>query len=419
MAEFNWHPNEPPPRLEEHTKAKLNVLRRYLSAYFDRLNRSPFPDQFKLDLVDGFCGGGTFTDEDGIVSGSPLIMLEEARAATERLNEGRTKRLHVDCKFYFVDKEKAHIDHLTKVLAERDHNVKDGSIVVRQGTFKEALPGILEEIGSRRPRGGRSLFLLDQTGYRQVELSLVRTILTELPRAEVILTFAADALINYLAETPAIVKAVAPVGLSTSQITDLVRDRNSHVGRAFVQRTLRPHILARTGATYDTPFFIRPERSRRSLWFLHLSKHPTARDVMVQQHWAIHNTFEHDGSGGLDMMGWDALKESDNLTLFSFKEHDEEIMRAELLDSMPRELLALAADVPISIDTMHHMFANRTAARFSDLDDVVLRLMRERELLILRPDGKPRYRSLRRLRPDDRIAFPDAPLLPGISRSRS
>ncbi len=419
MAEFKWHPNEPPPRLEEHTRAKLNVLRRYLSAYIDRLNKSPLPDHFKLDLVDGFCGGGTFTDDAGIVSGSPLIMLEEAKAARARLNEGRTKPLTVDCKFYFVDKEQAHIDHLKGVLAERHHGMDEGSIVVRQGTFQETLPSILEEIGTRRPRAGRSVFLLDQTGFAQVGLSLVETILNTLPRAEVILTFAADALINYLADTPAIVKAVAPLELSTEQITDLVRDRNSHVGRAFVQRTLRPHILARTGATYDTPFFIRPERSRRSLWFLHLSKHPTARDVMVQQHWAIHNTFEHDGSGGLDMMGWDALEESDNLNLFSFKEHDEKTMRAELLNSMPRELLALAADVPITIETMHHMFANRTAARFSDLDDVVLRLMRERELLIIRPDGKPRYRSLRRLRLGDRIAFPDAPLLPGISRSRS
>lgn len=419
MAEFNWHPNEPPPRLEEHTKAKLNVLRRYLSAYFDRLNSSPFPDHFKLDLVDGFCGGGTFTDEAGIVSGSPLIMLEEARAARERLNERRTKQLHVDCKFYFVDKEQAHIDHLTRVLAERDHNINDGSIVVRQGTFKEALPGILESIGSRRPRTGRSVFLLDQTGFAQVELNLVETILTALPWAEVILTFAADALINHLAATPAIIKAVAPLDLSTEQIIDLVRDRDSRVGRAFAQRTLRPHILGRTGATYDTPFFIRPEKSRRSLWFLHLSKHATARDVMVQQHWAIHNTFEHDGSGGLDMMGWDALKESSNLTLFSFEKHDEKTMYSELLESLPRELSALAADAPITIETVHHLLANRTAARFSDLDDVILRLMREREFLILRPDGKRRFRSLKHLRLDDRIAFPDTRLLPGISRIRT
>ena len=35
---FSWHPDESPPPIEEHSKAKLTVLRSYLHAYFDRLN---------------------------------------------------------------------------------------------------------------------------------------------------------------------------------------------------------------------------------------------------------------------------------------------------------------------------------------------------------------------------------------------
>ena len=60
MADFKWHPDEPPPLIEEHSKAKLDVLRSYLRAYFDRLNVNPARDEFKLDLIDGFAGGGTF-----------------------------------------------------------------------------------------------------------------------------------------------------------------------------------------------------------------------------------------------------------------------------------------------------------------------------------------------------------------------
>ena len=418
MANFKWHPSGPPPQIEDHTKAKLKVLRSYLSAYFDRLNVSPQPDQFKLDLVDGFCGGGTYTDADYVVPGSPLIMLEEAEAAKERLNRDRAKRLHIDCKFYFVDKEPAHINHLRRALAERDHNPDDASIVVRPGTFQHALDSILAEIRGRQPRAGRSIFLLDQTGFAQVELNLVERILSTLPRAEVILTFAADTLINHLAATPAMIKAVAPLDLSTAQIKGLLRDRDSYRGRALAQRTLRPHILARTGAAYDTPFFIRPAQSRRSLWFLHLSNHPTARDVMVQQHWDIHNIFEHDGTGGLDMMGWDPLMESDTPHLFSFTKLDEAEMRRQLLDSMLRELLALAADTPVAVDTVHHHLANKTAARFRDLDDVVLQLRTAGELEILGPNGKKRSRSLTRLRTNDRIALPNQRLLPVVSRLR-
>ena len=77
---FSWHPDEPSPSIEAHSKAKLDVLRRYLRAYFDRLNVNPQREEFKLDLVDGFAGGGTFLDGDEMVSGTPLIMLEESEA---------------------------------------------------------------------------------------------------------------------------------------------------------------------------------------------------------------------------------------------------------------------------------------------------------------------------------------------------
>ena len=87
IMHFNWYPDEPPPQIEEHSKAKLTVLRSYLRAYFDRLNVNPQREEFKLDLVDGFAGGGTFRDGRETLSGTPLIMLEETEAAKNRLNK--------------------------------------------------------------------------------------------------------------------------------------------------------------------------------------------------------------------------------------------------------------------------------------------------------------------------------------------
>ena len=199
--DFRWHPDEPPPLLESHSKAKLDVLRSYLRAYFDRLNVKPNREEFKLDLIDGFAGGGTFRDGNTIVSGTPLIMLEEFREARNRLNQKRIKSLNFDCKFYFVDKEAAHTDHLRKVLREQEYLVDSDQIVVRNSPFEEEVGNILAEIHRRQPRAGRAIFLLDQTGFSQVSLELVNRIFRELARAEVILTFAADALINHLAET--------------------------------------------------------------------------------------------------------------------------------------------------------------------------------------------------------------------------
>ena len=413
--DFRWHPDEPPPLIEEHSKAKLTVLRSYLHAYFDRLNVNPNREEFKLDLVDGFAGGGTFRDGDETVSGTPLIMLEESKAAKGRLNRNRTKPLRLDCKHYFFDKESAHVDHLRRVLNERGFRVNDGTIIVRNERFEEAVDDIVAEIRRRQPRAGRSIFLLDQTGFSQVALELIARIFRELPAAEVILTFAADALVNHLAERQALIKAVAPLELTESRMHELVEQRDGVGGRALVQRTLRDHIRRVTGATYDTPFFVRPRLSRRALWFLHLSRHPTARDVMIQRHWDISNTFEHYGPGDFGMLGWEALH-SKTLPLFHFEEIEAEEVQDQLLNSMPSELFGLASEKPVTVDTMRHMFANRTTARFSDLDKTVLKLFREKEIEILDPDGRVRSRTLERLRPTDRIAFPAIPLFPSFSR---
>ena len=419
--QFKWHPDEPPPPIEPHSRAKLEVLRSYLRAYFDRLNVNPQREEFKLDLIDGFAGGGTFLDkttirETTVLSGTPLIMLEETEKARERLNRKRVKPLRIDCKFYFIDKETAHTDHLRKVLGERGHVVNDDRIIVRNGLFENEIEGILTSIRKRQPRAGRAIFLLDQTGFSQVELALVSRIFNELPAAEVILTFAADALVNHLAQTPQIAKATAPLQLTDSKIHDLIQFRNGDGGRALVQRVLRDHTRTRTGATYDTPFFIRPRKSRRALWFFHLSRHPTAHDVMIQQHWNIHNTFEHYGPGDFSMLGWDGLQDPETLPLFQFTKHDEQQMRAQLMDSLPKELFALVSESPVTIDSIRHMFANPTAARFSDLDHVIAQLFREREFEIIDPEGKPRSPSLKRLRSTDRVALPSTLLLPGLSR---
>ena len=223
---FKWHPDGPPPLIEDHSKAKLTVFRGYLRAYFDKLGTNWSRDEFKLDLVDGFAGGGTFRDGEGIISGSPLIMLEETERARDRLNRNRAKPLNFDCKFYFVDVDSAHTKHLRNALDERGYTVDDERIVVRNQRFESVVTDIIAQIRGRQPKAGRSLFLLDQCGYSKVELNLVAKILRQLPAAEVILTFATDALVNRLADDPAVVQAVTPLDLTAQDVRDLIELNN-------------------------------------------------------------------------------------------------------------------------------------------------------------------------------------------------
>ena len=413
---FTWHPETPPPLIQAHSRAKLEVLRRYLRAYFDTLNVDPRIDIRKLDLIDGFCGGGTFRAGDEVISGTPLIMLEEASSASKRLNMRRTKPLHIDCKTYFIDKERAHTDHLRQALEERGYQVDDERIVVRTNRFESELNRILQSVRLRQPRSGRAIFLLDQTGYSHVHLDLISRIFADLENAEVILTWSADNLVNHIADSPEFLKGVAPLRLTRPKVQELLAHGENDLGRAIIQRVLREHILSETGAAYDTPFFVRPLKSRRALWLLHLSRHPTARNVMIRIHWDIKNTFLHYGGGGLDMLGWDHVRDSETLPLFHFGLQDEAQMRDQLLAEVPRLIFNRVLEQPLRVDSFRHSLANQTAARFSDLDWVVCKLVQEGEFDIVNSDGKRRSRSLTILSAGDCIVSPRAPILPEFSR---
>ena len=412
---FEWHPDDPPPRIEEHSKTKLQVLRNYLKAYFDTLNNNPAREEFKIDLVDGFAGGGIFQSNGEIVAGSPLIMLEESEAARKRLNENRSKLLRFDCKYYFYDVKKAHTDHLKKALDDRGYDITDEKFVIQNCAFADALEGTIEEINRRQPKAGRAIFLLDQTGYSQVPLSQAAQIFRKLPNAEIILTFAVDALINFLNLNPTFIKLVSPIELTKEQIINLIAMKKGEGGQALAQRALRQHIRTAIGATYDTPFFIRPEQSHRALWFLHLSRHPTARDVMIQRHWELENKFVHYGPGDIDILGWDALN-SGTLDLFNFSELDAEQLQNQLPDSLVRKLYTLASDHPITVNEFRHVIANQTAARFIDIDRAIATLHRENEIQIVTPDNIPRSSTYQHLKPTDVITIPTQPMFPGLSR---
>ena len=73
-------------------------------------------------------------------------MLEETDRARARLNEKRKKELKIDCKFYFSDKERDHIDCLRKVLNEKGYSIDDGRIELINRPFEGVLEKIIDAI---------------------------------------------------------------------------------------------------------------------------------------------------------------------------------------------------------------------------------------------------------------------------------
>lgn len=304
QSPYRWNDYEPPV-IKQHSIAKHDVLREYLVAYLQTLVSRPGRDTISVTLVDGFAGGGLYVHEDTRlpVLGSPFVFLEAAKEAQALLSLDRKKPLHFNLDYFFVEKERQACAFLLKNLADRGYQDRiDQDIRVLHGTFERHYPQILKFIQAKSPRAGRSIFLLDQYGYKDVPTSQIRHIFEKLPRAEVILTFAVDAFINFASDNPATAQQ-----LNRLDIPDLLKGRtfqdiksNEKDVRLYIQSCMHEALVANCGARYFTVFFIRTT-GHGDYWLVHLSQHHRARDVMTTVHWNNNNHFIHYGGAGLNM----------------------------------------------------------------------------------------------------------------------
>ena len=168
--------------IKPHTRAKHEILKRYLGAWFPILNRF----HGRIVYIDGFCGPGQY---EGGELGSPLIALDVA--ATHR------RKLTGELVFLFIDSRKDRIDHLKRVLDE--HGIPSHFRVEAQcGLFHEKVNEVLSSVES----GGKSLAptfaFVDPFGFKGIPFSLIKRLLNH-RHSEVLITFMIDHINRFLA----------------------------------------------------------------------------------------------------------------------------------------------------------------------------------------------------------------------------
>jgi three-Cys-motif partner protein len=313
--DYIWVPGGPPAVGQQHTFAKHDVLHAYLRAYVRTLAALPQQDVFRLTLVDGFAGGGLYVHERTreLKPGSPLIFLQAVEEEQAALNSSRVKPLEIQANFIFVEANANTVAVLKNNLVERGYGGRlDRDIKVIHGCFEDYAPEISNFISAKTPRSGRAVFLLDQCGYTDVPTELIRRILATHRGAEVILTFAVDALINFASDSPktaSMLAGLVPNALKGRRIEDI--KTNERDARLYIQSCLYKELVEACGAKYYTVFFIRTE-GHGDYWLVHLSQHHRARDVMTAVHWAFNNHFIHYAGAGVDMfeaLGYESFRD--------------------------------------------------------------------------------------------------------------
>lgn len=396
---YDWRIGEALPILGHHSVAKHDIFEQYLGIYIERLTRTLSQTMLNLTIVDGFCGGGLYRSGVGEAEGSPLRLLRAVEQADLTLNKARTKGFQVRADFVFVDENADHIAYLREVLVRRGHGSRiDKDIFLICSTFEAACPGIVGRI-QRKGTAQRSLFFLDQYGWSDVRLATIRSLLVSLKNPEILLTFAVDALINFLSMKTPETQALLAIELAREDVRALMDMRHDEGWRFLIQNGLYRHVQDRTGSKFYTPFFIHSTDSHRSYWLLHLSNHRQARDEMGKLHWRLNNHFQHHGGAGFHALGFDPSRDL-RQGLLTFMFDDDALKRSEaaVLEQLPRMIHAANRNGGdgLGVEAFFAGHCNDTPVTSEIMTRQLLLLREEGELAIVAEDGtkKPRARTI-------------------------
>ena len=196
-----------------------------------------------------------------------------------------------------MEKVTSSFDYLNHLLRARLPASRFGNdIELFNGRFQAHVGSIIADI-KNRAGGERAIFLLDQYAYDQISGTLLRSIFSQVKGAEIILTFAVDSLISFLADNEASRKKLTDMGLEKYvdwESLEALRSAPAAVWRSAIQRNLAKGLIEASGAKHFTIFYITPMGNTTwTYWLIHLSNSFKARDVMMELHWQSANHFSH------------------------------------------------------------------------------------------------------------------------------
>ena len=160
--------------LEPHTRAKHEILRRYLQAWAPILSQGGFPE---ILYIDGFAGPGRYSKGE---EGSPIIAL---RSALDQPIE-----IAATVKFLFVELITDRADVLQAIVDDFDLPTNFHVSVARGETFEAACTKLLASYKGRAQALPPTFAFIDPFGWSGTPFRIVQEIMAN-PSCEVLVTF--------------------------------------------------------------------------------------------------------------------------------------------------------------------------------------------------------------------------------------
>jgi len=169
-------------KLEPHTKAKHEILRRYLDAWFPILASH----HRRILYVDGFSGPGEYI---GGEDGSPVIALTRAR---DHRMQNILQRRGTELVFFFIERDTPRFKNLERKLTELSLP-SNFRVEKKCNDFESAFGSVLKEIEEQSKHLAPSFVFIDPFGPTGFPMSLIKR-LAQQPRSEVLINFNYQAL---------------------------------------------------------------------------------------------------------------------------------------------------------------------------------------------------------------------------------
>lgn len=390
------------PSIDPHSLVKHKILKEYISAYIPTLLSNANIPKLTINLIDGFCGGGLYQDQNGnLLDGSPIHLIETINAARINININREKKREINAHYFFSDKNSGAINHLKNITSlkykDNFHYINDyKKINFYNNSFSNSLPDIVDKI--KKNKGGeRSIFFLDQYGYSDVKISEINKILRVLKNSEVILTFNIDSIFPYFSMNNNFRKALINLEIDNyidwKFVAQLPKD--GHHYRVYIQRQVAKALKELSNAKFMTLFFIKPQSSKEwGYWLVHLSNAYKAHEVMKTLHWNNATYFGHSLEAGIFEFGYEANRDSKLLGSSGSFDFDD-LSKQQCIDALHVDFgnILFKQDNQVQVGQLFPAVVSNTPASEEILQKSLKQLHEEKSVEILNADGKPRKPS--------------------------
>ncbi len=362
-------PHETVWPLDDHTRAKHEILSGYLKAWFPILGSR----HRVVRYVDGFCGPGRYS---GGEPGSPLVAIDAARTHGSKITG--------DIHFWFIDERQDRIEHLREELT-KSTLPSNRKVSARPGRFDEAIEpelAAMESSGSPPP----SFFFIDPFGFKGIPFSTIARIL-KLAKCEVLINFMAGHMNRWLEHKDEKILGHIDQLFGTDDWRSIARDSDD---RIMALQTLYQGQLAGV-AKYVRRFEMRNRDDRPIYYLFFASNNRLGHTKMKEAMWRVDDSGEYRFSDAVDPSQMVLFRDNHDAMLaknieseFRQQEHVDcrtirlyvEDETAFLKKHMDRAVRLLEKQGRIGADTLCADGSQRKGGTFKD--EVVIRFREQR-----------------------------------------